>query len=138
MTDEIKIVEYVSATVGDKPGEGRRLLEHISEQGISLAGFAAIPVGGGLTQLNFVADRSGKLQAAATDAGVELSGPERAFLIEGEDRIGALHQHHLTLANAGINVYTSSGVCDGKGHFYFLLWVKPEDFDRALHAFDFV
>lgn len=138
MADEIRIVQYLSAIVGDKPGEGRRLLEHLSEKGINLEGFAALPIGDGLTQLNFITDRTEKVREAGADAGVEFAGPERAFLIEGDDRIGAFHKHHLTLSNAHINVYTSSGMCDARGHFYFLLWVKPEDFDKAAHAFDFV
>lgn len=137
MTDEISVVKYVSVKVGDKPGEGRRLLEHISEKGINLIGFSAMPLGDGQTQLNFITDRVEKLLEAAADAGVELEGPGQAFMVQGDDRIGALHQHHLTLANAGVNVCCSSGV-GGKDRFYFLLWVKPEDFDKAAYAFDFV
>lgn len=138
MADEIRIVQYLSAIVGDRPGEGRRLLEHISEKGINLEGFAALPIGEGLTRLNFITDRTELVMEAGADAGVQFTGPERAFLIEGDDRIGAFHQHHLALANADINVYTSAGMSDGRGHFYFLLWVKPEDFDKAARAFDFV
>jgi hypothetical protein len=34
-----------------------------------------------------------------------------------------------------VNVYSSSRVCDGRGRFGFILWVEPEDFDKAFDAF---
>ena len=138
MTDRITIVDYYNAKVSDEPGEGRRFLEHLSEQGVNLLAFAAFPLGENRTQLDFITERPEKLKAAAADAGVEILGPKQAFLIQGDDRIGALHTHHLTLANAGVNVYASNGVCDGFGRFGFVLWVKPEDFEQACVAFGFV
>lgn len=138
MADEIKIVEYYYSQVGDKPGEGRRLLSHISEKGVNLTAFTAFPANEGLTRLYFIAERTEKLKEAAADAGVELIGPENAFLIQGEDRIGALHKHHLTLSNAGVNVFASSCVGDGTGRFGFVLWVNPNEFNKAAWAFDFV
>ena len=137
MNDEIKIVQYLSVHVGDRPGEGRRILEHVSEQGISLLGFAAFPLGDGQTELSFITDRTEKLRKAAADAGMELHGPERAFLISGEDQVGSFHRHHLTLANAGVNVRSAGGTSDGKGHYHYLLFVEPVDFDKAATAFDF-
>lgn len=138
MADQVQIVEYFFARVGDRPGEGVRLLQHVSERGINLLAFTAFPTAEGLSQLNFVTDRVEKLKEAAADAGVELSGPERAFLVQGADRVGAMHDHHLTLANAGVNVWSSCGVGDGSGGFGFVLWVRPEDFDEAALAFDFI
>jgi hypothetical protein len=134
MADRIRAVEYFYATVGDRPGEGRRLLEHLSEKNVNLIAFTAFPAGEGRTQLDFFPDDADRLAAAAKDAGLHLVGPKRGFLIQGDDRIGVLHQHHLTLANAGINVVASNGVCDGSGRFGYVLWVKPEDFERAAEA----
>jgi len=34
---------------------------------------------------------------------------------------------------AGIDVYASTGVVDGKGTFGYLMYVRPEDIERA-HA----
>ncbi len=103
----------------------------------TLLGFAAFPLGDGQTELSFITDRTEKLQEAATDAGVELHGPERAFWINGSDQVGAIHRHHLTLANAGVNVRSAGGISDGKGHYHYLLFVKTVDFDKAATAFDF-
>jgi hypothetical protein len=134
MDDTVRSIEYLYATVGDKPGEARRLLEHLSERGVNLVAFTAFPVGGGQAQLDFVAEDVPLLRKAAADANVDLVGPKKAFLIQGDDRVGALHQYHLKLANAGINVRASNGTCGGTGTFGFVLWVSPEDYDAAAKA----
>jgi hypothetical protein len=135
MDDQVRIVDCFYATVRDRPGEGSRLLEHISESGLNLTAFAALPAGQDETQLCLVTSNPEALQDAAKSAGAELVGPKKGFLIQGEDRIGVLHAYHLTLANANVNVYSSSGVCDGKGRFGFILWVEPGDFDKAMDVF---
>ena len=134
MAETVRRVEYFYATVEDKPGEGRRLLEHLSEKGVNLLAFTAFPVGAGRSQLDFFPENAGLLRKAATDAGINLAGPKRAFLIQGEDRIGALHENHLKLSNAGINAYAANGVIDGSGRFGYILWVKPEDYDKTARA----
>jgi len=131
MADTVRTVDYFYAIVGDQPGEARRLVEHLSEHGVSLVAFTAFPIGDGKSQLDFFADNPKKLQAAASDAGIELVGPKRAFLIQGEDRVGALHGYHLKLANANINVHAANGVSSGGGRFGYVLWVAPADLERA-------
>jgi hypothetical protein len=135
MDDQIRIVDCYYATVHDHPGEGCRLLEHISESGLNLIAFSAVPFGADETQICLVTDAPEVLQEAAANAGAVLIGPKKGFLIQGNDRIGALHAYHLTLSNAGVNVYSSSGVCDGTGRFGFILWVEADDFDKAFDAF---
>lgn len=131
MAETVQRVEYLYAIVSDKPGEGHRLLEHLSEQGINLIAFTAFPVGTGKTQLDFFPENPDQLRKAADDAGIELIGPKRAFIIQGRDRIGALHEHHLKLSNAGINIHAANGIIDGGGRFGFVIWVKPEDYENA-------
>jgi len=134
MEDHVHIVDCYYVTVRDRPGEGHRLLERLSEQGVSLLAFTAIPGGSEETQLCLVTDEPDRLEDAASEAGTMLTGPKKAFLIQGEDRIGALHDYHQTLANANVNVFSSSGVCSGEGRFGFVLWVEPPDLKRALDA----
>jgi hypothetical protein len=134
MAETVRKVEYYYATVSDKPGEGRRLLEHLSEKGVNLVAFTAFPIGGDQAQLDFFPENPEQLQKAAADAGITLVGPKKAFLIQGEDRVGALHEHHLKLSNAGINVHAANGVCNGSGRFGYVLWVKPEDYEAAARA----
>jgi hypothetical protein len=134
MEDRISIVDCYYVTVHDRPGEASKLLEHLSECGLSLTAFTAVPTGGDETQVCLVTDQQKTLQEAATSAGATLMGPKKGFLIQGADRIGALHSHHLALSNAGVNVYSSSGVVDGTGRFGFMLWVEAGDFDKAAVA----
>ena len=134
MEDTVRRIEYFYATVGDRPGEARRLLEHLSERGVNLVAFTAFPVGSGQSQLDFIPESASQLQKAAADADVSLVGPKKAFLIQGDDRIGALHQYHLMLANAGINVRAANGTCGGTGTFGYVLWVAPEDYEQAAKA----
>ena len=134
MAETVRKVEYFYATVSDKPGEGRRLLEHLSEKGVNLVAFTAFPIGGDQAQLDFFPENPEQLQKAAADAGITIVGPKKAFLIQGEDRVGALHEHHLKLSNAGINVHAANGVCDGSGRFGYVLWVKPENYEAAARA----
>jgi len=135
MDDELRIVDCYYVTVRDRPGEGSRLLEHISESGLSLTAFTAVPTGTDEAQICLVTEDPETLQKAAANAGATLIGPKKGFLIQGNDRIGALHAYYLTLSNAGVNVYSSSGVCDGTGRFGFILWVEAGDFDKAFDAF---
>ena len=134
MDETIRRVEYFYATVEDKPGEGYRLLEHFKEKGVNLVAFTAFPLGAGRSQLDFFPVTNEELQRAATEAGITLVGPKKAFLIQGEDKPGALVEHHQRLSNAGINVYAANGVSDGSGGLGYVLWVKPEDYEKAAGA----
>lgn len=131
MADNIKKIEYYYAIVEDKPGEARKLLEYCSAQGLNLINFTAFPFGKTLSQLDFFPEDSEKLKLAAQDAGVDLVGPKRAFLIQGEERIAVLTEYYLRLADAGINVYAANGTSDGRGGVGYILWVKPDDYDKA-------
>ncbi len=136
MAETIRKVQYFYATIEDKPGEASRLLKNLSQRSINLFAFTAFPVGPGTSQLDFFPENPEQLLKAALDAGITLVGPKNAFLIQGQDRIGALHEHHLTLSNAGINVHAANGVVDDSGRFGYVLWVKPEDYERAAQAFE--
>jgi hypothetical protein len=131
MAESIKKVEYYYTTVDDRHGKGYWLLEHLRQKDINLLAFTAFPRGGGRSQMDFVPDDNQKFVAAMTEANIELVGPRRAFLVQGIDKIGAIVKLHYKLTNAGINVHAANGVSDGTGHFGYILWVKPEDFDRA-------
>jgi hypothetical protein len=131
MAETVKIIEYFYATVTDKPGEARRLLEHLSEKGVNLIAFNAFPIGIEISQINLFPSDPKLLQEAAADANIELIGPKQALLIQGDDRIGALHHHHLKLANANVNVHAATGIVIEPGKYGYLLWVDPKDVRKA-------
>jgi hypothetical protein len=35
---------------------------------------------------------------------------------------------------AGVNIYASGGMADGKGAFFYILYVRPEEYDTAAGA----
>ena len=134
MAEKVRKAEYFYATVEDRPGEARRLLEFCSAHSVHLINFTAFPIGEGRAQLDFFPEDVEKLRLAAQEAGIALVGPKKAFLIQGQERIGVLVEYHLKLANAGINVSAANGTIDGLGGFGYVLWVKPEDYEKAAQA----
>jgi hypothetical protein len=131
MLESVRHVEYYYTIVADKPGEARKLLEFLSERTVNLLAIHAFPAGEGQSQISLFPDDPEVLKKAAEDAQIPLEGPRKAFLLQGEDRIGALYDFHLKLSNAGINIAACSGVVDGTGRFGYLIWVDPEDFDET-------
>lgn len=134
MPDVIRRVDYFSTTVRDRPGEGYKLLAQLAEMGLNLVAFTAVPVGPTHTHLTLFPEDSGKMQSAGQRAGMELDGPHPAFLVQGDDKLGALAEIHQELYRADVNIYASSGVTDGRGTFGYLLYVRPEDYERAAAA----
>ncbi len=135
MAETIKKVQYFYATIEDKPGTASELLKNLSDRGVNMTAITAFPVGDGTSQVDFFPEKPEELIKAALDVGITLVGPKNAFLIQGEDRVGALHEHHLKLSDAGINVHAANGVVDGSGRFGYVLWVKAEDYEKASKAF---
>jgi len=134
MASTVKEVEYYYSLVADKPGEAWKLLEFLSEKDVNLLALTAFPVSQGKSQLVFIPADPESLARAAADAQIALVGPKKAFLIQGEDRVGALYGYHLKLSNAGINIHASNGVVDGTGRFGYVIWVNPNDYENASAA----
>ncbi|NIO00801.1 MAG: hypothetical protein GTO42_01465 [Candidatus Latescibacteria bacterium] len=136
MSAKIRSVEYFYTTVYDRPGEGCRILNSLAEGGVNLLAFTAVPVGPERTQIVLFPDNVDKLVRLAEDSDFVLTGPHRAFLVQGDDRLGALVEIHRKLCDENINVYSSSGVTDGKGGYGYIMHVKPEDYDNAARVLD--
>jgi hypothetical protein len=134
MAYSIRRVDYFYTTVRDQPGAAHSLLSILAEQGINLVAFTAVPVGPMRAQLTLFPDDSAQLQRAALQAGMELDGPNPALLVQGDDELGALSQVHHRLYQANVNVYASTGVADNQGSYGYILYVKPEDYERAAAA----
>jgi hypothetical protein len=134
MAAKVRAVEYFNATVRDLPGAAYEVLRELAAKGVNLLAFSAVPVGPEYTHLSlFPANRDQLLEFAA-DSGTVLTGPQCAFLVQGDDELGALTDLHRRLYDAGVNVYASSGVTDGDGGFGYLLYVRKEEFTEAQRA----
>jgi len=134
MSARVRTVEYFYIMVKDRPGEAYRLLSHLATEQVNLLAFNAIPMGLEHTQLVLFPDSSDLLSKAAAGSGLTLTGPQCALLVQDDDRLGALADIHLTLLEANINVYASSGVTDGRGGYGYILYLRPEDFRKAAHV----
>jgi hypothetical protein len=133
MADTIRRVSYYYTTISDKPGEGAGLLNSLRSAGVNLLAFHAFP-SARKAQVDFVPADSVLFTAAAKNAKIKLSKPKTAFLIDGDDRVGALAGMMARLGAAKINVTAVTGVCAGMGRYGAILWVKPRDVNKAAAA----
>ena len=134
MAFNIRRVDYFYASVKDQPGEGYKVLSRLADLGINLLAITAVPFGPMNTQLTIFPEDTGKLRSEAQKSGLKLDGPQPAFLVQGDDQLGALAEVHMKLYEADVNVYASSGVADGKGSYGYIIYVRPDDFERAAVA----
>jgi len=133
VVDTIRSVDYFYIKVADKPGEGARILKRLRDEGVNLAALHAFPAGR-RAQVDFVPAAGETLKTAAKAAKWKLFGPKKAFIIEGDDRPGALVGYFAKLADAKINVTAVDAVSAGAGRFGAIVWVKPRDVKRAAKA----
>jgi hypothetical protein len=136
MAVRIRRVDYFDLNVKDQPGEACRLLALFADRGINLLAFTAVPMGEQRTQLTIFPEDPGRLAVEARNTGLALDAPHPALLVQGDDELGALADVHLRLYEANVNVYAASGVADGKRGFGYLVYIKPDDFERAARALD--
>ena len=131
MTHRTRRVEYFHTTVPDQPGEAFRFLSALADAGVDLLAFTAVPVGLLRTQLTIFPADPTRLKREAILQGLTIDGPHGAILVQGEDAPGALIDVHQRLYEANVNVYASSGVANGQGGYGYVIYVRPEDVDRA-------
>jgi hypothetical protein len=131
MSASIRRVAYCSVIVDDKPGEAFRVLSQMAAGGVNLLAFHAVPLGVGKTQLVMFPEDIEDLAAVAQRESWALSPPQHAFLVQGEDRPGALADWHQRLAEHAINVVCTSGVADGRGGYACILYVRHEDVEAV-------
>ncbi len=129
MPDTIRQVEYFYVQVPHKAGEGARALRALKDAGVNLLAFTGFP-SGRRAQLDFIPADAAAFKKAAKAAGWKLTGPKRAFLIAGDDRVGALADIIGQLADAKINVIAVDAV-GADGRFGAILWVDPRNVKKA-------
>ncbi|MDR5682669.1 MAG: hypothetical protein QN163_01400 [Armatimonadota bacterium] len=134
MADEVRRVDYYYVTVPDRPGEGARVLSALREGGVNLLAYLAFPVEGGNAQLDLVPEDAVALRSVADRSGWQLTGPKRAFLIRGDDRVGAAAEYAKKLGDAGINIVAAAATSAGGGRYGMILWVRPQDYEEAARA----
>ena len=130
MPGTVRRVQYFYTEVPDKSGEGAKLLNALKEAGVNLLAYSGFPKGR-RAQIDFIPADVPAFRAAARKGQLTLMGPKTGFLIQGEDRPGVLADVIAKLAAAKINVTACDAVAAGEGRYGAILWVKPQDVQKA-------
>jgi hypothetical protein len=131
--DTIRKADYFSLEVPHKPGEGARLLTALRDAGINLRAFTAFP-SGRRAQIDFIPDDSAAFKAAARKLGIKVGPRKTVFIVQGDDRPGAIAEICEKLANAGINMVAMDAASAGNGRYAGMFWVAPGDVRKAAKA----
>jgi hypothetical protein len=129
MADTIRLVEYFYIMAPQKPGEGAHVLKTLREAGINLLAFSGFPQGR-RAQLDFIPADPAAFRQAAKHAKWKVVGPKRGFLVQGDDRVGAVADLLERLGAAKINVTAIDAVC-ADGRYGAIFWVAPKDIKKA-------
>jgi hypothetical protein len=132
MADTIRLLDYYYVQVAQKAGEGARVLRALKDAGVDFLAFSGFP-SGRRAQLDFIPKDSARFKSAAKSKKWKVVGPKRGFLIQGDDRVGAIADLVGTLSDAKINITAIDAVC-ADGRYGALCWVAPRDVKKAAQA----
>lgn len=132
MPDTVRKVDYYYSTVPQRAGQGARVLDAFRDAGVNFLAIHAFP-SAGKAQIDFFPENSRAFLKAADKAGLKVSPKRTAFLVEGNDRVGAIAELLEKLGDAKINVTAMDAVATG-GRFATILWVRRDNVNRAVRA----
>jgi hypothetical protein len=132
MADNVRLVDYYYIQVPQKTGEGAKVLRTLKDAGVNLLAFSGFP-SGRRAQLDFIPADAAAFKTAAKANKWKLVGPKRGFLIQGDDRVGAIADLVGKLADAKINITAIDAIC-ADGRYGALCWVAPRDVKKAAQA----
>lgn len=133
MPDTVRLVDYYYVTIADKPGEGARVLSHLRDASVNLLAAHGFP-SGRRSQMDLVPADAAAFKAVAKQAKWKVTGPKKALVVEGDDRVGALVDYFSRLGAAKVNITASSAIVAGMGRFGAIIWVKGRDMKKAAKA----
>jgi len=138
MSLKVRNVEYFYVRIQDASQKAYELLAQLASEEVNLLAFSAVPYGPNHVELTIFPDRPENFAKSAKNLGWTATGPQHACLVQGDDHLGTLAEIHQVLVGAGVNIYASSGVTDGSGHFGYVIYFKEEDHKRAAKALEAV
>lgn len=133
MADSARKVQYAYVMVPNRPGQGAKVLSELQAAGVDLLAYSGFPGKRG-AQIDLVTRDMSGLRRVARRNGWRLSKAKKGFLVQGTDRIGAVHRQLARLASRKVNVVAADAVAAGQGRFGMILWVRPKDYARAARA----
>ena len=130
MSDKAYRVDYYKAVISNRPGEGAKILGALKKEGINLLGFTGFPRKS-KSQIDFIPQNSKAFTAAAKRIGLRVTKKETGFLVQGQDKVGAIANIMEKLGKAKINITAIDALCAGKGRFGTIFWVKKPNVNKA-------
>ena len=125
MAQTLHKISYFTVETPNTAGQGFRVLAALRAANVNLIAYSGFPSGRG-AQLDFVPDNPAKLRAAMRKLKLRLSARKVAFLLQGDDSVGALTNTLAKLAKARINITAMTAVTAGKKRFGAVFWVKQK------------
>ena len=130
MADLMRTAQYFKVTIPDKTGTLAHMLTPLDDAGVNLLAVHAFPRNR-RTQVDVVPEDPTGFTSVAKPLKWKIQGPKVCFLVEGDDRPGALVDLTGQLASAKINLTAATAVTAGQGRFGAILWVKSRDVKKA-------
>jgi len=131
--DTIRKADYFSMEIPNKTGEGARVLGALRDAGVNLLAFTGFPAGR-RAQLDFIPAETASFKAAARKLRMKVGSRKTVFLVEGDDRVGAIAELCDRIAAAGINMTAMDAVSAGNGRYAAMFWVDPRDVNKTAKA----
>jgi len=136
MAFSVRPSEYFYVNTRDELGAAYRILSALAARGVNLLAFTAVPSGEHRAQFALFPEDPSQFIAETRQAQIEIEGPHYALLVQGDDDLGRLAGVHGRLFEAGVDVYASSGVSDGRGAFGYVVYVREDQFQQAVDALE--
>ncbi len=130
MTDSVRKADYFYVEVANQAGAGATHLKALRDAGVNLLAFTGFPAGR-KAQIDFIPEDTAAFRAAAKKNKWKLSARKTVFLVQGDDRLGAIHEVIGKLAAARISITALDAVTAGAGRYSAMFWVKPRDVAKA-------
>lgn len=133
MATTVKKVAYFAMDVTNRAGQGAKILGALADRGVNMLAFSGFP-NGKKAQLDFIPEDAAVFRKAAKAAGIITRPQKFGFLIQGEDRKGAVAKILKKLAEKKINVIAIDAVSAGKARFAAIFFVAQKDVSKAARA----
>ena len=130
MPDTVRKVDYFSIFVSDKPAQAFNVLSMLVSSGINLLGCSGTKRGR-RAQIDVIPDDTRRFRSAVKKAGLEFKPEKSGFLIQGEDRPGALTEHLRVLGDSKLNVTGIDSISAGQGRWGAIIWVDDTAVSKA-------
>src|SRR5258708_29729473 len=126
MAETIRRMDDLYARVKGKPGQAAKIGEAVGVEGVGMVAFSGFRQGKKKSQVVFMPEDAKAFKKLAKKMGLDISKTKTGFLLQGDDKTGALSRVFGKLAKKKINVTAIDAVASGAGRYGAVLWVKQK------------